>query len=384
MTASCIFFCCLLAGLDVPWELSGGRRGTDPGISALERELADSRKMALEKTRRSLGLVPGKLPIRWVLRLGRPADGTGAAKADAGWTEVGEDEVVVTIPAWRYLGFPTKVRRVVIHETVHAVMASKLGTPAAYRALPGWFREGTALLVSGEGPGRVKGRISSTLLEGGRSGGFLSGLVGAAPGSLGGRRVTGAEGYLAVRWIEERLGKSGLRELLAKLVSGGAFEETLGELIGLTPGRVAKAAFRYCSERIRGLISERSERLFAEAVALCSTGRHGPARKALRTLGALDGSVAVRDTAVFLQARTLVEDGLYEEAGGLLESLLRDGYEVPWEPEIFEQLGRCRAGVGKRREARSFWKMVADRFPHDGAVQARIAVLLEGGEPREP
>ena len=113
MTASCIFFCCLLAGLDVPWELSGGRRGTDPGISALERELADSRKMALEKTRRSLGLVPGKLPIRWVLRLGRPADGTGAAKADAGWTEVGEDEVVVTIPAWRYLGFPTKVRRVV-------------------------------------------------------------------------------------------------------------------------------------------------------------------------------------------------------------------------------------------------------------------------------
>ena len=190
MTASCIFFCCLLAGPDVPWELSGGRRGTDPRISALERELADSRKMALEKTRRSLGLVPGKLPIRWVLRLGRPAAGTGAAKAAAGWTEVGEDEVVVTIPAWRYLGFPAKVRRVVVHETVHAVMASKLGTRAAYRALPGWFREGAALLVSGEGPGRVKGRISSTLLEGGRSGGFLSGLAGASPGSLGGRRVT--------------------------------------------------------------------------------------------------------------------------------------------------------------------------------------------------
>ena len=383
MTASCIFFCCLLAGQDVPWELSGGRRGTDPRIAVLERVLAESRKMALEKTREGLGLVPGTLPIRWVLRLGRPAAGNGSPKADAGWTEVGEDEAVVTIPAWRYLGFPAKVRRVVVHETVHAVMASQLGTRAAYRALPGWFREGTALLVSGEGPGRVKGRISSTLLEGGRSGGFLAGLAGPAPSSLGGLRVAGAEGYLAVRWIEERLGKSGFRELLAKLVSGGAFEETLGKLIGLAPGRVAEAALRYCSERIRGLISERSERLFAEAVVLCSTGRHGRARKALSSLRVLDGSVAVRDTAVFLLARSLVEDGLYEKAGGLLESLLRDGYEVPWEPEIFEQLGRCRAGAGKRREARGLWKMVADRFPHDSAVQARIAVLLEAAEPRE-
>lgn len=379
MTVSCILYCCLFASADVDWEISGGPPGGDARVAALARELAASKGMALEKVRRDLALVPGKLPIRWVLRLRRPGREAGGLKAEAGWTEVGEEEVVVTIPAWRYLAFPSKARRVVIHEAVHAVMASRVGTGEAYLSIPRWFREGVALMVAGEGEGRVKGRISATLLRGGSSAGFLVGVAGPAPGSLdGGLQIYPAEGFLAVSWIERRLGRAGFRELLSRLGAGGVFKDELVRLTGLQPEGIAKATLLSSSKSISRLISKRSERLFAEAVGFLEKGRHEPADEILSALEGAEGSLAVADSVVFLYARTLVEKGLYSRATRRLESLLQDGYEVPWEPEVFEQLGRCRAGLGKAREAVALWKMVRERFPHDKAVQGRISGLLSG------
>ncbi len=369
MTVSCILCCCLLAQADGGWELSGKTGGSEARLDALVRELSASRKLALEKTRTRLELAPGKLSIRWVVQSRRSGEGLAAVKAEAGWTEVGKTEVVVTIPAWRYLAFPAKVRRVVVHEAVHAVMASRIGTAEAYRAVPVWFREGTALLVSGEGPERVDDRISATLLKGGSSADFLAGVTG--------RQVYPAEGYLSVLWIEQRLGTSGFREFLSRLAEGGVFKTELEKLTGLRLSGLEKAMLQDAVRRISRRISSPSERLFKHALGQAQEGHYDRSRESLSALGSIGGSLAVRDSAIFLHARMLVEEGRYLEAAGQLESLLRKGYEVPWEPEIFEQLGRCRAGMGKPREAVLIWKMVAERFPHDSAVQRRITTLLD-------
>jgi hypothetical protein len=369
MTVSCILCCCLLAQADGGWELSGKTGGSEVRLDALARELSTSRELALEKIRTRLEMAPGKLSIRWVIRLRRSGEGLAVVKAEAGWTEVGKTEVVVTIPAWRYLAFPSKVRRVVVHEAVHAVMASRIGTAEAYLAVPVWFREGTALLVSGEGRERVNDRISATLLKGGSSADFLAGVTG--------RQVYPAEGYLSVLWIEQRLGASGFRALLSRLAEGGVFKAELEKLTGLRMAGLEKAMLQDSVRRISRRISSPSERLFKDALRQAQAGHYDRSRESLSVLGSIGVSLAVHDSAIFLHARTLVEEGRYSEAAGQFEGLLRKGYEVSWEPEIFEQLGRCRAGMGKPREAILAWKMVAERFPHDSAVQGRIAVLLD-------
>ena len=166
----------------------------------------------------------------------------------------------------------------------------------------------------------------------------------------------------------------------APAAGGGAFEAEVSKLTGLGSGAMGKAILRYSSEKISGLLSNDCERLFVDALALCKSGDHGRAREVLNSLKNRPGNIAVRDTAVFLHSRTLVDDGFHRRAAAALEGLLQEGYEVPWEPEIFEQLGRCSRALGKPLEARRIWKIVADRFPHDREIQGRIARLLKASQ----
>ena len=369
---------CFCLRADPGWQLSAKDSGKDPRVAVLLARLQEQRVSALGIAGEGLGLSPGKLPIRWVLRLADSSPSDSSVEPEAGWTEVGEKEVVVSIPAWRYLEYPAKARRVVVHEAVHALMASRLGSGEAYRSLPAWFREGLALLVSREGAARVQGRIAARLLDGGRSDSFLTGIHCGKPGlPAPGCSPSPAEGYLAVRWLEDRLGKTGLRELLSKLFAGGAFHEELGEFTGLGSARLEEALLAHAAETISRLASKDCGRLLAEALTLCRSGKNAPARAIFNELRKDPGNKALKDTAVFLHSRTLVDDGSCRQAILALKGLLKEGYEVPWEPEIFEQLGRCHSALGEPERARQLWKTVAERFPHDREIQARIAILLK-------
>ena len=372
---------CFCLRADPGWQLSAKDSGKDPRVAVLLARLQEQRVSALGIAGEGLGLSPGKLPIRWVLRLADSSPSDSSVEPEAGWTEVGEKEVVVSIPAWRYLEYPAKARRVVVHEAVHALMASRLGSGEAYRSLPAWFREGLALLVSREGAARVQGRIAARLLDGGRPDSFLTGIHCGKPGKPGlpapGCSPSPAEGYLAVRWLEDRLGKTGLRELLSKLFAGGAFHEELGEFTGLGSARLEEALLAHAAETISRLASKDCGRLLAEALTLCRSGKNAPARAIFNELRKDPGNKALKDTAVFLHSRTLVDDGSCRQAILALKGLLKEGYEVPWEPEIFEQLGRCHSALGEPERARQLWKTVAERFPHDREIQARIAILLK-------
>ena len=120
---------------DSGWQLSAKDSGKDPRVGTLLSRLRQQRLGALAVAGERLGLGPGKLPVRWVLQLANSSPSASPAEAEAGWTEVGAGEVVVSIPAWRYLEHPSTAGRVVGHETVHALMASRLGSGEAYRAL---------------------------------------------------------------------------------------------------------------------------------------------------------------------------------------------------------------------------------------------------------
>ncbi|MCH2584731.1 MAG: hypothetical protein MK138_08190, partial [Planctomycetes bacterium] len=127
---------CFCLRADPGWQLSAKGSGKNPRVVNLLGRLQEQRGSALGIAGARLGLSPGKLPIRWVLRLADSSPSDSSVEAEAGWTEVGEKEVVGSIPAWRYLEYPAKAGRVVVHEAVHALMASHLGSGAAYRSLP--------------------------------------------------------------------------------------------------------------------------------------------------------------------------------------------------------------------------------------------------------
>ena len=123
------------------WVVDSGLSRDDARVARLLKFLDSAREEAIADARSRLGLVLGKLPVQWRVTARAPdaADASArvAGEFHAGETRVETTRVVVSIPAHRYLERPRKVLRVVVHETVHATLASRAGSFAAYQRIPG-------------------------------------------------------------------------------------------------------------------------------------------------------------------------------------------------------------------------------------------------------
>src|SRR6185503_14901883 len=97
--------------------------------------------------------------------------------------------------ARKYLRAPESALSVIRHEAAHAALASALGSADLYRAVPRWFREGLAIVFSGEGELATAEAVALAVYEDRGASSFLLGIDSA--------QVSHAECHLAVAFLEE-------------------------------------------------------------------------------------------------------------------------------------------------------------------------------------
>ncbi len=362
------------------WKAVDASLRADPRWPALKRELETARVEALGRVEKRLGIAPGKTAIAWIA-VASPDDTARVRAATtgfhAGWTRVEAAAVVVRLPAYRYLARPAKVRRVVVHEAAHAVLASRLRTRERFEAVPFWLREGLALWVAGEGPQRVRDRVALTALGGRPSASFLVGVEVDAERSARHALPTYAECWLAVRWIESALGADGVRHVSRRVAAADDAARVVAAAVGVAPAALVPTIFRDSRRHVRKLLPAASEAEFRAAVVRFERGDHAAAREAFKALLAAGRAPALDDTLRYLIARTRVESGAWAVARDAFERALQRPDEGLWEPEVLEQLGRCRDGVGDVSGARRAWEEALERFPEDERVASSVRRRLE-------
>ena len=369
------------------WSVAGGALRGDRRLAALVRELDEARLEGLRRVEERCGLRPGALPIEWRL-VDRPV-GPGAASAGghvdvyaggrgfhAGETVVDATRVVVTIPAHRYLARPRKVRRVVVHEAAHAVLASRLASAERYAAVPEWLREGIALWVSGEGSERVDSRVAIALLAGSPPASFLRGLD---------KHPMPAEAWLAFRSIETRVGTERTRRFVAAIGDGAPAESAIAEALGLHAGEAARWIRRDVERAVDELLFPGDARRVTSALAARVEGRPADAARELESLAERDrqrdGRRPLATTFRYLLAGVLLESGQVSEAREALVALLPEDREVFWEPEILARLAECERRLNRPQRAVRYWNEVLERFPEDREVSARARAELARAHP---
>ena len=108
-----------------------------------------------------------------------------------------------------------KLDEIILHEMVHATMASTMDD---WGNLPAWFKEGASETVRGADD-QISGSTAAAVVTAFNAQG-TGGTVTNQLGAYGG-------GYVALRYIDYTLGSSGTKALMQELASGATFDEAL-------------------------------------------------------------------------------------------------------------------------------------------------------------
>jgi len=344
-----------------------------------------------------------RLRIAWILDASGGAAAASAPESRAaffraGHTRFGSGRVEVVLPAHRYLRLPETARSVVAHESAHAFLAADLGDPARYDAVPLWFREGLALWFSGEGRQRLDDRIAFTTFSKRPAPGFLVGTVRGDPGSTSrlatDKDVTPAEAYLVFEHLRERVGASGVRAIVERILQGLPFDASLESVVAADATAFASTALEAGRRVVRKRLTPAREAVFHESLQrrvrggeaaegpdsaaatwrrLLESEPRGPLRTTLQYLLARHGVTRLRRGELQRTARAeLLRD--LEALAAVPESL--------WRPEVLLLLGEVRLAEarghpsGETRGASACWLEALEVYPEDGPVASRARLLL--------
>ncbi len=123
-----------------------------------------------------------------------------------------------------------QLKSTVLHEMVHAVMANNMDLSST----PTWFVEGTAEAIRGA-DSRVAGDIAAFGVPALKAG--LNGIFGnnSAPTGTGIQIASVySGGYIAMRYLEDRIGIGGIQSLMTELSGGATFNAALNTASGGT------------------------------------------------------------------------------------------------------------------------------------------------------
>ena len=126
------------------------------------------------------------------------------------------------------------LKSTLLHEMTHAVMANQMNLAAT----PIWFREGTAEAISG-----ADSRVAADIANGAIGvSGIKSNLntlftsTASLPSSPSGAVVAGvySGGYIAMRYLEDKIGTAGIKSMMVELSNGQSFDNALNTASGGT------------------------------------------------------------------------------------------------------------------------------------------------------
>ncbi len=350
------------AGLEGPsWQARFDDFAKDERLAVLQRLAEETVTEALGGIRSALGLEPGRLQIRWILDLSSRAEPVAPEEPfESGRTHVGERDVEVILPARKFLWDPPRARPVVIHEAVHAVMASATGSRGAYQSIPKWLREGLALHIADEGELLLAETLAYTMFQGQPASAFFKGVRAQA--------VSYSEAYLAVLELQRKLGHDGLKAFVRDVVAGEGVERLLEKYLGVRLEAFEAQVVTYGQERVRGLLGEGTEPAFRAAMEARVQGEKARAREAFLDLLARQGEGPLSSTLRYLLARDVLEsDRTISAASTMLLPLqqLLDSPATLWRPEALVLLGDCHRRMGATAKARQAFEQVLEVFGED-------------------
>ena len=108
-----------------------------------------------------------------------------------------------------------KLDEVILHEMVHATMAS---TMSGFGALPAWFKEGAAEVLRGADD-QIAGSTGAAVLAAFNAQG-VNPTVTNNLGAYGG-------GFVAMRYMEHSIGVNGIKSLMSELTKGETFDDAI-------------------------------------------------------------------------------------------------------------------------------------------------------------
>jgi hypothetical protein len=336
-------------------------------LPELRHHAGEAAREALGRLHVELGIETGSLQIRWLLDGSETVGNEGSPQFfQLGSTSFAQGCVLVRLPVGKYLYAPESVRPVAMHEAVHAALASALGSRLRYQAVPQWFREGVALLFSGEGEIVLSERIAYTVYQGWPAASFLQGLPpqrrqrGVAVQVF----VPPAEGYAATLWIRERMGAVGFRALCSEVAKGRELDSILPVFLGCSHEALRAQALHDARTRVAEILPPGRERAFKTALAARSRGAAQEAARALSEILSQDARGSLAATIHYLLAQKTPEKEPDSGPRRHLEDLL----ELPgtlWRPEALVLLGELLWRAGEKQEARRRWQEVVEVFPED-------------------
>lgn len=377
------FFCCWIGrhGLggesqhSIRWLAVGQGYDSDRRLPNLRASCEAAACTALERVASELGLVPGRLPIRWVFDLALARPQAAGQPFEAGRTSWAENDAAleVILPARKYLGAPQRAASVVLHEATHAVLASAMGSRAAYEAVPRWWREGLALLIAGDGEVGLREAIAHGVHRGEAADAFTRGLT--SP------NASYPEAYVAVAALRERWGREGLQAFLKDLVAGASFEPLLERYSGLKMEALAVLAAVELRKRVLLLVSPAQVSAFAALLEARANGRPGPLRLWLEKLTVEESAGVLVPTARYLVARDLLATDKGREAAELARNHLLRLLQEPgdaWRPEALVLLGQAEQTLQRQEDACRAWSEVLEVFGEDAAAGEQARRKLAG------
>ncbi|MBI3272704.1 MAG: tetratricopeptide repeat protein [Planctomycetes bacterium] len=327
-------------------EVLRDRLGIEPpGAEDIVVEFRD----ALDLSKERLAPVTGD---RFAMRLDRKHD---------------RPQAVITVMAEYVVAGVVNLDREILHETVHAAFALRLGD--GFARLPPWIREGIALWTAGQGPERVRYYLAhrDALDDGGV-------LINGLDGPHGLRDYP--EDFLAFEYIETRHGADAVRRFVALILGGRPWTAALAEATGEDwPAfqAAARVHARAALDRLAdpGLADyRRIAKLGDEPFAVDRAQPLPDAASAFRESHA--GSAHTR-AALFFEGKALRALGRADEARAAFERVAEAaGEDCGFEDDALVHLGELHEAAGRWPEAAEAFARTVSEHPDSG----RLATAL--------
>lgn len=352
------------------WDVMPGRYCDDRRLTRLRATCVEGREAALGHLAGDWGLVLGRLPVLWQLETSDAvqstpqANGTTPVPFELGRTSFGHNRVTVILPARKFLQRPSTVKAVVLHETVHAVFASQLGR-RRYQALPQWFHEGIALLISGEGKAAWRQEIAYAVFQERPADSFLASLRSSSPSP--------AAAYCVVHWLHRRVGQKRLARLLRSIAAGQDFDTVLRRTAGFGTDQVRDLSVTAARRAVRETLSVQQQARFHELHRRLR-GRDPSAAAALESFVLESTHGVLAETAHYLLAKAAFRGERHDDAISHLRGALSVRGPL-WRPEVLLLLARSQAATGQVEAARRSLQEAQEVFGEDRDVAAEARVL---------
>ncbi|MBI3272254.1 MAG: tetratricopeptide repeat protein [Planctomycetes bacterium] len=268
---------------------------------------------------------------------------------------------MITVMAEYVVAGVVDLDREILHETVHAAFALRLGD--GFARLPPWIREGLALWTAGQGPERVRYYLAhrDALDDPGV-------LINGLDGPHGLRDYP--EDFLAFDYVEARRGAEAVRRFAALLLDGRPWSAALAEATG-EDWPAFQAAARV---HARAALDRLADPGLADYRRIAKLGDEPfPIERAQPLLGAARafrashaGSTHARGT-LFFEGKALRALGRADEARTAFETVAEAaGTDCGFEDDALFQLGELHEAAARRPEAAASFARAVSEHPDGG------------------